>query len=440
MTSNDMLSGSPYLLTLSSGPILLADSRKLAEDVTLLRRQGSLDDRTLESLRREWGMEQVYESAGIEGNQLTLNETRIAIVRGITITGKPPEHTEEVVRLHQAHEHLETLLRESGPITKRQLMDVHTLVLGRGSTGAGTYRTIEVQIGDQVHKPPHPAKVPEEMDAYFAWLATADACPIPLRAAVAHAWLAHIHPFVDGNGRTARAAMNLLLMRTGFPVAVIRRKDRQRYYDALAKSDEGDIGPLLELIVARSRDSLRQIDRVRTQVTGVTIEMERIAAKDETMAAVWNASCDLLCQELALAFERVVDKDPSFRFSWRRYDPIDSTDYQRLCGGQSVSESWLARYRLTRHDRSFEMLLWAGFSTPAMKGLARAPSVFVSESNPEGYPQWRPATPSFPTGLREILYAEGKFHVRTLTGVVTIESSPTAMALACVSEVLRNAF
>jgi len=442
MTSADILHGSPYLLDDEQGAVLLRASADLIEKVALLRRSGALDDSTLSLLRREWNVEQVYESAGIEGNTLTLNETKLAISRGITISGKPPEHTDEVVHLHEAHRYLEELLKEAGPITQRQLLDVHALVLGRGASGAGEYRRVEVAIGNQRHKPPHPLKVQELMDGYFAWLARAvDDCPVPLQAAVAHAWLVHIHPFRDGNGRTARAIMNLLLMRAGFPIVIIRRKDRQRYYDALAASDEGDIGPLLELFVARATDSLRQIDRVRQAATGVSLEMERIAVAEERSVSVWNAAIGLLCEEIAAALERVRTQDPLFRIEWRQFEPLEVEDYRALCARETISQSWIARFSIARGQRAFRALLWAGFASEEMgQAAAGKPALFISEPNPDGYPQWRRPTSTFPSSLREIVYADGRFLVRRAGRPPVVQDSTTAFALDVVSEILRNAF
>lgn len=441
MISADTLSRSPYVLDEHGGAGLLVACTELSDKVALLRRNNALDDATLAALRKAWHVEQVYESAGIEGNTLTPNETRLAISRGITISGKPPEHTDEVVRLHAAHLFLEELMKEKGALTQRQLLDVHTLVLGRGAAGAGVYRNVEVAIGNQKHKPPHPLEVPECMAAYFAWLAReASNCPVPLQATVAHAWLVHVHPFRDGNGRTARAIMNLLLMRAGFPIVIIRRKDRQRYYDALACSDEwGDLGPLLELFVVRANDSLRQVDRIRTAVTSVSLEMERILAAEERTFSVWNAAIGLLCEELAAALERVRTADRAFRIDWQRFEPLDRSDYQSLVERHSISQSWIARFTISRGNRHFSALFWAGFASDSMGESARGrPALFVSEPNPERYPQWRRPTAGFATALREVVYADGRFIVRREGEAPRQEESTTAFALGLVEEILRT--
>lgn len=442
MTSGDILDGSPYLMDEKEGAALLAASAGLIQQVAFLRRDGALDEATLKALRKEWNITQVYESAGIEGNTLTLNETQLAISRGITISGKPPEHSDEVVHLYEAHQYLEDLLKEPGPITQRQLLDIHALVLGRGTLGAGEYRKVEVAIGNQKYKPPPPFKVQEMMDAYFAWIArVVDECPVPLLAAVTHAWLVHIHPFRDGNGRTARAVMNLLLMRNGFPIVIIRRKDRQRYYDALAQSDDVNIGPLLELIIARAGDSIQQIDRVRKAATGVSLEMERIAAIEERDASVWNAAISLLCEEFAAAFQRIADSDSTFIFDWRRYEPLDREDYRRLCERQNISQSWIARFSLSRGQKSFRFLLWAGFVSEEIVMLAKGkPALFLSEPNPNGYPQWRRPQDGFATTLREIAYVNGRFLVRREGKQPMFEDSTTAFALGFAQEVLRKVF
>ncbi len=281
-----LLSGTPYLLDDARAPRILQVVKKLENEIRLLRSSGSLDENTLAKLRQEWGIQSVHESAAIEGNQLTLSETEIAIQRGITISGKPPEHSSEVQNLNEALKYLESLARSRSPVTQWEIREIQSLVLGR--TGdSGAYRMVEVQITNSPHKPPHPILVQEQMDEYAEWLAQATDVPVPLLAAVSHAWLVHIHPFRDGNGRTARAILNLQLIRAGYPIVIVRRKDRERYYESLRASDEGDLTLLLDLIVERIEDSLRQIDRARKSVTGISLALQKVKEQEARRDKIW---------------------------------------------------------------------------------------------------------------------------------------------------------
>lgn len=110
-----LLEDTPFVLGPDSGTRVLQAAMDLQNDVRLLHSQGTLEPETLAQLRREWGFLQVHESAAIEGNELTLSETQMAIVHGVTISGKPPKHSMEVRNLHNALESLESLARSQAP-------------------------------------------------------------------------------------------------------------------------------------------------------------------------------------------------------------------------------------------------------------------------------------------------------------------------------------
>jgi Fic family protein len=134
----DLLADTPYLLDESSGPQAMEQARKLHEEVSLLRIRGELDPATLESLQREWRLKQVYESAGIEGNSLTMTETRMAIQRGVTISGKPPVHSEEVRHLNTALVYLETLARSNEALTEWEIREIQKLIVGPEDRNGGS--------------------------------------------------------------------------------------------------------------------------------------------------------------------------------------------------------------------------------------------------------------------------------------------------------------
>ena len=288
---DEILAGTPFLMEPEHGKKVLAAAVELENEVRILRSRGQLEPQTLARLRQEWGFLQVHESTAIEGNELSLNETEMAILRSITITGKPPKHSLEVRNLHAALEFLESLAETNGALTEHEICNIHNLVLGAEDRDAGRYRTIEVAITNSPHKPPMAIAVPSEMQKLVDWLRTRSSqLPVPLVAAVTHAWLVHIHPFADGNGRTARAVTNLLLMRAGFPVVLIRKSDRQRYYETLRAADDGDLGPVLELFVNRSQDSLRQIDRIRFSAAQINNAIIQVQAAERQRFQIFSSS------------------------------------------------------------------------------------------------------------------------------------------------------
>lgn len=210
--------------------------------------------RLQEQILTEW----IYHSNALEGNTISLQETRLILETGLTIGGKSLREHFEVINHRDAIHYVEQLVQQpEEPITPFHVRQIHRLVLSRiDDDWAGKYRQGQVRIAGAVHIPPEAWQVPQAMDAWSEWLnASHHLHPIDL-AAEAHHRLAAIHPFVDGNGRTARLVMNLLLMRQGYPPAVILRSNRQQYYRVLASADSGRRAPLVNFIGRAAERSL----------------------------------------------------------------------------------------------------------------------------------------------------------------------------------------
>ena len=195
-----------------------------------------------EQLTVEW----IYNSNAIEGNTLTLKETQLILETGLTIAGKSLREHFEVINHKEAIDYVEALATGESPITPFHVRQIHKLVLARiDDDSAGRYRNLPVRITGSTHQPPEPWEVPERMTRWGDWLnGPALELNSVERAALAHHRLAAIHPFVDGNGRTARLVMNLLLMRDGYPPTIIMRTNRRQYYRVLAQADDGNEAPL----------------------------------------------------------------------------------------------------------------------------------------------------------------------------------------------------
>ena len=202
-------------------------------------------NRLKEQILVEW----IYNSNAIEGSTITLHETKLILETGLTIGGKSLREHFEVINHRDAIEYVEGLAKADDPIAPFHVCQIHKLVLTRiEDDSAGNYRTIQVRIAGAAHTPPEAWLVPQQMDEWGGWLSqNSDLHPVEL-AAQAHHRLAAIHPFVDGNGRTARLVMNLLLMRQGYPPTVILRTNRQQYYRVLAEADAGKPAPLVNFV------------------------------------------------------------------------------------------------------------------------------------------------------------------------------------------------
>ena len=202
-------------------------------------------------LEEQLAIEWTYNSNAIEGSTLTLRETQLILEQGITIGGKSLREHFEVVNHREAIGLVESLAAKRDPITTGVVRQLHALVLARiDDENAGQYRQLPVRIAGAAHEPPPAWEVPAHMTDWAVWLAQEEAQragPVEL-AAVAHHRLVSIHPFLDGNGRTARLVMNLVLLRAGYPPAIIARANRAQYYRALAAADRGDDAPLANLV------------------------------------------------------------------------------------------------------------------------------------------------------------------------------------------------
>jgi len=185
----------------------------------------------------EWyKIELTYTSNAIEGNTLTRQETALIVEKGITVKGKSITEHLEAINHAKAYQYIQELnLRSIKEINQRIILDIHALILKNIDTGnAGTYRNIPVRIAGSTVTLPNPLKVPELMKEFIIWLHQTKDNIVKI-AVDAHFKLVTIHPFVDGNGRTARLLMNLILTTAGYPPAIVNKEDRKEYIDSIEK-------------------------------------------------------------------------------------------------------------------------------------------------------------------------------------------------------------
>ncbi len=207
-------------------------------------------------------LEYTFESNRIEGNTLTLQETDLVVNEGLTIGGKSMrEHLEAINHAH-AIEFIKELVNKKTVINERLLLQIHSLILrGIDNENAGRYRTVQVMIKGSKHTPPQPFLVPKQMEEYFVWYQKNKKMLHPVMlAAEMHEKLVTIHPFIDGNGRTARLLMNMILLQHGFVIANIKGDARSRmaYYEALEKvQTEKSNSAFIEFVAKTEADALR---------------------------------------------------------------------------------------------------------------------------------------------------------------------------------------
>ncbi|XP_068626568.1 protein adenylyltransferase Fic [Battus philenor] len=200
--------------------------------------------------KKEAYFQHIYHTVGIEGNTMTLQQTRSVLETRIAVAGKSIDEHNEILGLDAAMKYINsTLLYRLRDITMGDILEIHKRVLGHvDPVEGGHFRRTQVYVGG--HIPPGPSEIHHLMKQFLEWLNSEDALDLhPVRyAALAHYKLVHIHPFVDGNGRTSRLLMNLLLMQAGYPPVIIVKQHRHLYYQHLQTANEGDVRPFVRFI------------------------------------------------------------------------------------------------------------------------------------------------------------------------------------------------
>lgn len=203
-----------------------------------------LSDNEVKKLNEFFDIEYTYHSNKIEGNTLTLNETHLVINKGITIGSKSLNEHLEAVNHQWAIDYVRELVKDQVEFNKFELLSIHQLILQSIDTkNAGKYRTCEVLISGSRHIPPSHLLLDELMADYFDFYQTHKDSLHPVAlASEMHERLVSIHPFVDGNGRTSRLVMNLILLQNGYPITIIEGDNDKRlaYYDSLEKIQIGE--------------------------------------------------------------------------------------------------------------------------------------------------------------------------------------------------------
>jgi len=208
-----------------------------------------------ESLTLEW----TYNSNSIEGNTLTLQETRMVLEDGLTVSGKSLNEYFEAVNHHEAIDYVENLVQPDYVFRERDILNVHELVMDRiDKEFAGRIRNAGVRISGANFVPPNARKVSDFIEELITWVNEEDLDMHPvIKATIFHHRFVWIHPFFDGNGRTARLVFNLLFLKDGYPPAIILKVDRKKYYTALNDANNGNLEKLFFLV---GRAVMRSLD------------------------------------------------------------------------------------------------------------------------------------------------------------------------------------
>lgn len=366
---------------------LLSNVSELARRVQGLREGKAFTSETLAKIAKYFRIKNIYNSNAIEGNQLNIGETRLVVEQGMTISGRSLKDQAEAKNLSAATDFMEILAAtRDQPITETDIRQIHSLILREiDNANAGRYRMVQVQISGSAFPTPAPETVAAQMQEFSRWLgpistpgekyASVDGL---IYAAVAHAWFVYIHPFVDGNGRLSRVLMNLILMRYGFPISIISKDDRKRYYDALEISQSGDLTDFLALLIdcacesvdeyeAAVKDQRDEEEWSRRLVDRLT-KPQQVQARNEY--ELWSSAMELLKKYFGRVVSMIHTQASARGVSvyLKSFDPLEFEKYESLRNGRTTKRTWFFRIDFRTERKSARYLFFFGMPATAFKG------------------------------------------------------------------------
>ncbi|OCR18420.1 cell filamentation protein Fic [Helicobacter pullorum] len=226
--------------------------------------QNPLPEALEQNLEEDFKLHYTYDSNAIEGNTLTLMETKV-VLEGITIGGKSLKEHFEIINHAEAIDYIKEIVRHKEPLSEFQIKSIHHLILKNiDDKNAGAYRKVNVKIAGARHIPPSYIEVQDEMERFIQWYKNESEALHPvIRASRVHIDFVGIHPFVDGNGRTSRLLMNLELLKAHLPAINIKNDKKLEYYVALDEAHRNkDYSKFDNLVASYVLERLKEKERM----------------------------------------------------------------------------------------------------------------------------------------------------------------------------------
>jgi len=225
----------------------------------LLRKKSTIPKAAFESFDKSFEIEYAHNSTAIEGNTLSLIETKVVLEDNISVGGKSLREIYEVVNHGKAFAYVKKSIADGKPLKENIVKDIHAILMENILTG-GVYRNVAVRITGAAHKPPSPSEMYYQVKDFFSTLPqkAAELNAVEL-AAYTHAEFVKIHPFEDGNGRTSRLIMNYQFMANGFLPVSIAKEKRLEYFNVLEEyAVNGNLEPFADMIAALQAERLKE--------------------------------------------------------------------------------------------------------------------------------------------------------------------------------------
>ena len=400
---------------------LIDDATRLALQVNNRR---PLPTEVIEKIRKNLLGERVYNSNAIEGNTLTLRETKRILETGSIVDVSKKREATEVLNLGKAIEQLQSLVSDKTTwASLENLTRIHrTLMTGVLEYGAGSIRSERVMITGAKRQPPRPEKLDELLQSFSNELGGSQDCE-PLRLATWTHWvIARLHPFMDGNGRMARLWQDLVLFGNRFTAAVIRHEDRTEYYSALTDADDGKFDPLAQLITRSLSRTLqitinaqREVDELKGWAAVIVGETNaRVDEKRQLEYLRWVRQME----QVKDAFERCATQitnasDGSVEVQVRPFDIIDQPTWETLRSGGSAGKTWFfwANFRQGGERIQYCFFFgrhWFSEADREFSQIGPGANLLISEQKGDGPAVRLSDVPNCPIALREILVIDNK--------------------------------
>lgn len=359
------------------------------EDIKKRWIEGRLSVQIQRQLYEQTKLDEIYHSNRIEGNRLTYGETRNIIQADGNIPNRPSIDQVETRNLLAALDYAQAVAFDrSQVVTQNFIRQFHAILMEGVNDDAGRYRDTPNIIKGSRHSTPDAFLVQQMMTDLSDYLSavTRNGAELPdspvFAAAAAHALFVQIHPFTDGNGRTARALMNLVLRRNGYPPSIIPEDVRGRYIDALEYTWlDGDLSLLVELLHENIHEGLDTVDLQKSLQTALQMVDVRDSQADYYD---WHKKMEYL----KVLFEHHVDNlnqsKTSIRGRVARYDDLTIEKYVSLRKGIRVTRTWYFGIELNHLSRRSRYMFF--FATPLGRAKDMTPIVVVAAKNTEdGY-------------------------------------------------------
>ena len=229
--------------------------KRIEEKKKRLDNNRPLPKDALKKLLEDIRLRHTYHSDAIEGNTLTLQETKLVLEEGVTIGGKSLKDHVEAKNDAEAFDLMIKMVHAKKQISQDIIQEIHEMVTKGILKESGKYRTSNVRIAGSKTTPPSYSKIINLLEGYISNIQKLKLHPIK-KAAFIHHELVRIHPFLDGNGRVSRLITNLYLMKIGYPPIILKKEDRRKYYHVLQKADDGDLSFLANFIAKAVHETL----------------------------------------------------------------------------------------------------------------------------------------------------------------------------------------